>query len=287
MRKKKVLSPQRQMPIIVGRFFESFVEPVRPWMVELVSKYKASGFFPLFPTVIADYYEDKQDKEIAVLSTFCMDWDRDVNAQIQAMRQLMGEHPWEWFTKRLFVNISLARFQDEYICTGCAQNWKLARFFDRLHKRYKVEKSISKCFSKNGSLEAFAEAVSKETEYTNGWKYKINVIEIVLRTSDGIGRCLWGNGKANVKSPNRKEITAFLKMWINDYKRSWGFDNVVLWFGFEKDTDFFYFYLAWQFMARRKPKACSRFATVFYSRYDTRHIVPLSQWKNYLPDIDF
>ena len=287
MKKKKLLSDRRQMPIIVGRFFRGFVEPVRPWFKELVSKYKESRMFPLMPTVIADFYEDRNDKEIAVLSAFCMDWDGDIKAQIQAMKTLMGKHPWEWFVNRLFVNISIATRQDDYICTGCARNWKLARFFDRLYMRYKEEKSLSKCFSRKGSLEAFAEATSKEIEYTDGWKYKINVIELVLRTSDGIGQNLWGSGKMNVKCPHRKEINDFLRVWVNDYKWSWGFDDTVSWFGFDRNYDFFYFFLAWKFLSRRKPRTCSSFATVFYNRYDSRLIVPAYRWKDYFPEIDF
>ena len=287
MKKKKLLSDRRQMPIIVGRFFKGFVEPVRPWFKELVSKYKESRLFPLFPTVIADFYEDGHDKEIAVLSTLCMDWNKNVNAQIQAMRELMGEHPYEWFTKRLFVNISLGTVQDDFICVGCARNWKIARFFSLLYKLYAVNESLKKAFSKKSSFESFAKNALEKIEYPKDWEYKTGVVELVLRASDGIGIGLWKNGRSTVKCPRKKKIKDFLKMWVSDYKSSWGFDEVIRWFGFEKDEDFFYFWLAWKHLSRIKPKSCSALATVFWSRYDGRYFFPAGKWKMYFPEIEF
>ena len=276
-------------PIIVGRFFEKFYSYVKPWFLELVRTYKERADFPVFPTAIADFYTDRRDKEIALMSTLCMNWEMDGYTQIDSMRRLIGEHPWEWFESREFVYISTGSQQDKKLWGCGVKYWQIARLFDRLYDLYKKNGSLEGCFpaTKDSKFEGFAEKTLTEIERPKQWQYKASVIEIVLRTSDGIGLGLWKNYKAGVKCPRRKEIKDFLKMWIADFCKEWDFDETIRWFGFDADVDFFYFWLAWTALARRKPRECSKLTTVFYSRYNDRYIIPWRFWRHYLPEIDF
>ena len=283
--------------LIAGRFFVELIKPIRPWFLELVSTYKERGEFIVLPTFIEGYYDDRRDKEIALFSTLCMSWAKDAYPQVQDMRRLMGDSPWEWFTQRLFTTISVGREQDNKL-EGCnTRYWQIARLFDKLWSLWRKKgrpESLSKCFrarsSENGTsqMETFAVEACKACECNRYSSYKENVIEMVLRASDGLGISLWNNSKADVRCPRNADIRRFLKIWVGDYSQGyWDFDATIRWFGFERDTDFFYLWMAWQRLSRLRPKECSRFATVFYGRYKEGRKAAPSYWNNYLPTIIF
>lgn len=281
--------------LVASSFFKAFVKPVSPWLRELVARYKEMGEFAEFPTYIADFYTGRRDREIALLSTLCMDWGGDVYSQVYAMRTILGGSPWEWFYNRLFVSLSVGSEQDNVLDGGGAEYWKIARLFDCIHDVCVKSRTfeLEQCFSKGkgrmqeSTFERFAEQVCKRIEYQDGWMFKANVIELVLRSSDGIGLGLWKSCKGGEKCPRNGELVDFLRIWINDFSSVWDFDDSVDCFGFEKRSDFFYFWMAWTRLSRLRPKECSRFSTVFWKRYDERNRMPPSGWKRYLPTIDF
>ena len=298
----KIYCPKLSFPTVTKRqvavdgFMMEFTKYVRPWFTELVSTYKEYGEFDVYPTVIADYYPDRRDKVVALMSTLCMDWKKEsILQQVHSMIAIMGSHPYEWFKSREFVMMSIGRDQDNTLDGGGAAYWKMARLFDRLYEMCKRKRTFSlgmvfpprKTTDGKSRLERFASSFLEEVEYDTGWEFKTNVIELVLRTSDGLGRGLWKNSKSGEKCPRRSEIYAFMKVWVSDYSRTWDFKQCVGWFGLEHEHDFFYLWMAWKRLVQLRPKECSKFSNVFVNRYNDRLMVVKWKWMDYLPKIDF
>lgn len=295
MRPWEFCVPIDQKRIIIAKFFKDFVKPVIPFFRELTYKYKEYGEYPVFPTFIAEYYTDKRDKEVALFSTLCMDWrNGDVYEQVQSMRELMGDSPHEWFQRRLFVTISVGRVQNDKLGNGGAKYWQIARLFDRLYHLCKEKNTFelgrvfhSRGKAKRSRMELFAEDVCTAIEFDKRWEFKINVIELVFRATDGLGMGIWKGCKTGEKCPRNIEIHNFVKIWLNEYTKKWDFEDTIRMFGLDNDADFFYLYLAWAKLSRKRPKECSRFATVFYDRFDRREALPVYRWRKFFPTIEF
>lgn len=285
----------RQM--VIGRYFTELIKPIQPWMMQMLAAYKEQGDYPLFPTFIEGYYQNSRDKEIALVSTLCMNWERNIYQQVTDMRHIMGDSPWEWFSQRLFTTISTGKNQNKTLDCCMIKYWQIARLFDMLYTLWKQKgrpPGLKKCFYPRrtakavSAFESFAEVTSKAIHYSRCTRYKANVIELVMRTSDGIGVGLWGECKAGDKCPRSGKVRKFLKMWVNDYSVGyWDFDTTIRWFGFKRDADFFYFWMAWTRLSRISPKECSRFSTVFWNRYDERKLFSERRWRDFLPTINF
>lgn len=277
----------------VGEFVADFLSPIRPWMKDIVSKYKESELIISYPTSIAEFYDDALDKEIALFSTMCMDWSGDTYSQINAMRRLMGEHPWEWFSQRIFVSVSQGDEQDERLASNGIQYWKIAKFFDKLYSLWRSKKrpdGLRQCFPTNRNMnrrtniEKFVESVLKTLKYDKEWEFKAQVLELVLRTPDGIGMGLW---KGHARCPRNVLVNKFLHTWVDEYRNGfWSFDNTVLAFCFDKPYDFFYFTLAWDLLRKKKPAECSVFSTLYGRRYSRGRRIPREKWKKYMFEVN-
>ena len=279
--------------LLIGRFFSRFYEPVRPWFRELVSTYKERGDFTVFPTYIADYYENPHDKEIALLSCLLINWDADVHRQVQSVREMLGKSPWEWFTNRLFVTMSTGGEQDKGLSGTRFRYWQVARFFDTIYQRWRkafFPDGLEKCFpitSGRSSLEKFADDIFDGTYRREGFVFKATVIEYVLRASGGVGQSVWKSRRSGDRCPQGEILYRFLQIWINDFRKDcWDFNKTIRWFCFDKDEDFFYFWMAWTRLSRLRPRECSRFSSVFWKRYNERNVAPPSYWRMYLPTIE-
>ena len=131
---KKLSDYQAVRKVQQEKFFRAFAEYHLPWLHELTARYKERGKFPLYPTFIESYYEDGDDKAVSLLSTLLMNWKGNVTEQIKTMREVLGEHPYEWLNNRTFVLLSTGnkqkiRLNEKY---GLAY-WKVAKFFSMLY----------------------------------------------------------------------------------------------------------------------------------------------------------
>ena len=273
------------------QFFLDFSEWHCEWLRELVAKYKERGVYPVYPTQIADYYPDKNDKEIAILSALCMSWDNGKEIeQMASMRKLMGEHPYQWFRDREFVTISIGREQDNAI-EGYVQGkfWKIAKLYDML---YDVcdGKLPSEVFKKVHSFKDFCENYASSCNVKD-MEYKRNITEHVLRVSDGIGRSLWPTIPSRQKSPNTGLLRKYMRMWFPDYhKNLWTWDEAVALFRLDKPYDFFYACLAYDELSRVNPEGCRKYANRYHYRWKNQLIYPRSYWLGYMrftPEICF
>lgn len=272
------------------KFFIEFSEYHREWLRELVSKYKERGLFPVYPTQIIEYYPDRADKEIAVFAALCMHWNNGKELeQIASMRKLMGSHPYEWFRSREFVTISVGREQmnaiDGY---ACGHYWKIAKMYDMLQDI--CHDSLPSEVLKGKKFADFCNRLTEVCEITD-MEYKRGVTELVLRTSDGIGRGLWITAPQKVKCPFTAKIKKYMRTWFPDFgSRMWTFDEAVGLFGLEHDYDFFYAWLAHDELSRMNPAACSRYATLYRQWWERRSLYPRYKWHGSIgiaPEIEF
>lgn len=295
----KKLSPRRNVVKAVReRFFLEFSECFSEWIKDLVSQYKERGIFPIFPTQIIEYYQDQADKDVSIFAALCMRWNnRDELTQVAAMREILGAHPYEWFANREFVMLSTGKNQFKAI-NGFASgtNWKVARCYDLLYDacRTKDRKLTlpSQVFIR-GKFDTFCNQFASAC-HIQEMRYKGRVAELVLRTSDGIGRGVWGNTSTGVQSPMNRQINKFTAQWFPWLGGTmWTLKDITRLFRLEHSYDWFYFWLAYEELKIANPAECKRFAAAYarwledsdlrprYAWYGTRGILPKIKFKNY------
>ena len=264
------------------RFFDEFAASHRKWLRELVSKYKASGIIPVLPTQIIEYYADPKDKEIAIFTALAMNWynGRELE-QIKAIRKLIGEHPWQWFADREFILISVGREQDHHV-DGYREGryWKIAKIFDLLWDECfdGFDVRLPSQVLRGRTFYAFIEHVKSVCQITK-MEYKRDVMRIVLFTTDGIGRALWGNHPNWVHCPESSEIKQYLAVWFPFWRTGlWTWQEAVRLFRLDHDYDFYYAWLAHSELESLDPKACKHYATCWQYRWDKFITYPGRKW---------
>jgi hypothetical protein len=272
----------QQRRAVNAAWYAEFIKHHREWMRGIVAQYKQRGQFPVIPTQIIDYYPDAADKEVAIFSTLCMDWDNGHELeQIAAMRDLMWPHPANWFRHREYAYISIARLQMNRLDgSSNAHYWKIARTFDILHKLCETDFeliSLRAAFRKM-SMEKYCKQVAQECGFTF-LPYKQRVIELVLHTNEGIGRGIWKARPEKVRCPRNKAIYDFVQDWFPFLKKDrYDFDEAVKFLGFDYDYDVFYAYLAWSELQKLYPTECQRYQRRFNFIFDNRQILHRKIW---------
>lgn len=265
-------------------YFKIFSVHHVAWMKEVIAAYKAYGHFPLYPTFIANYYSDVQDKEIALLSTLCLNWKKAGLPQVKAMCEVMGEHPYEWFCGRGFVVLSIGKRQESKIMDRKGRKyWKVAQFFSRLYDLC-GQRPLRTVFRSGSSSKSrtrlvnFGRMLEEELGFI-GCESNAGVLELVLRASDGISFGLWPTDPSKIKCPSTADVKRCLGTWFPDFRRRvWTFDDAVSLFGLENDYDFFYFHLAWEQLRKVNGQECSLYSTRYIRRYNDGTLLPPSSW---------
>lgn len=252
---------------VVADFWYSFTKHFRPWLYALTEKYKERGEFPLMAAwLLPSYYNKPEDIEIAAIASMLIKDDDKLLQRVEAFRDLMGYKPSAWFLDREFVYLSMGKTQAER--TAGVLNVKIAEFFSNLYDRCKAGFSpLCVCGDDQERL-----------------------LRLVLGTSDGFGMGVWTIMTCDLKCPLTKPVMSLLRTFFPDYVKLHDIDAAINLFGFERDTDFFYAALAYDELQRRKPKECSRLATVFQKRYNEGNQLSFKYWggnKAILPKIDF
>ena len=286
----------------VRDYFLQYSQAVRPWLKELAEKYKAKGEFPLMPIqILPSYYDSLQDKEIAAFVSLLIPETENVLKNIGEFRQMLGESPWEWFKNRGFVRLGIGKVQDKR--TGGVFNWKIATLLNRIWEH--IEKSPHailligvKPKFKYLAIEALIERASRECHCSyydvltylvedccvGSYDYKLRLLLMIAATSDGFGLGLWSVDPSELKSPLTTDLRTFLATFFPDYKRYGNSDDAIHLFGFERDCDFFYAYLAYKELQKRNPKVCSEFATTYLRWYEISARKKPYQFREILPE---
>ena len=270
----------------VRDYFLLYSQAVRPWLKELAEKYKAKGEFPLMPIqILPSYYNGIQEKEIAAFVALLIPETENVLKNIGEFRQMLGENPWAWFSNRGFVRLGIGKVQDKR--TGGVFNWKIATLLNRIWEH--IEKSPHaillsgvKPKFKYLAIEALIERASRECHCSyfdvltylvedccvGNYDYKLRLLLMIAATSDGFGLGLWSVDPSELKSPLITDLRTFLATFFPDYKRYGNSDDAIHLFGFDRDCDFFYAFLAYKELQKKKPKECSEFATTYLRWYE-------------------
>lgn len=289
----------------VRDYFLQYSQAVRPWLKELAEKYKTKGEFPLMPIqILPSYYTDVrdsiQDKEIALFAALLIKEDAEFE-QIREFRELIGDSPWEWFGKREFVRLGIGRVQDRR--TGGVMNWKIAKLMDRLWDKCLIMSGeipiigCKKIFIRPIGFEIDLIAKAQQCSYfdvltylvedcgVGDYFYKLRLLLMIAATYDGFGLGLWSVDQSELKCPLTTDLRTFLATFFPDYKRYGNSDDAIHLFGFERDCDFFYAYLAYKELQKRNPKVCSEFATTYLKWYEIAARKKPFQFREILPEI--
>ena len=286
----------------IADYFLKYSQAVRPWLKELAERYKEKGEFPLIPmSVLPSYYDDIRDKEIAAYVALLIPETENVLKNIGEFRQMLGESPWEWFKSRGFVRLGIGEVQDKR--TGGVFNWKIANLFGRLWDEChfltyeipseKTEQTLVQPIGIHVEMIARAQHCSHFDVLTymledccvGNYFYKVRLFLQVLVCSDGFSLGLWSVDPSELKCPLVKGFRQFLQTWFPDYRRYGSMDDAIHLFGFERDCDFLYAYLAYKELQTRNPKACSMFSTTYLRWYDMGVRKKPYQFRRLLPEI--
>lgn len=265
---------------VVGDFFISFSRHIRPWLLGMAERYIERGIFPMLAqSILPSYYEDKNDKEIAAFASLLLAPESEFD-RIQAFREMMGEHPFLWFGKRDYVILSTGANQNKLI--GGVPGWKIARLMEKLWQRGRMDAQEGdgtyyvltpimvtlnvkylNWLPEDVILEMIGDCLPK-SEALN----RIRLALLVLLTSDGIGQDVWSVEPERLRCPLSTKITPFLETWFPDYTRYGTRDEAIELFDMPHHYDFFYAYLAYMEIGKRKTRECSRLATTYRRWYD-------------------
>lgn len=293
----------------VGEYFVNFSRHHRPWLYELARRYKERSEFPVMPmTLLPSYYYSTQDKEIAVFAGILISDAETIGHtafdKVTAFREMLGERPWEWFSERKFVGLSIGRNQNKR--TGGVENWKIAKLMDRLWERIinSPEEILLNGIKPKFNYLAIGTLVDRISKGTHcsyfdvltylvedccvgDYNYKLRLLLQVLACSDGFSLGLWSIDTCELKCPLTKELRLFLQTWFPDYRRYGSVDDAIGLFGFERETDFLYACLGYKELQKRNPRGCKLYATKYTDWYECGIRKKPYQFREIIPDIPF
>lgn len=270
--------------------FLTYSQALRPWLKELVAQYKESQNFPLFPmSILPSYFDRTEDKEVAAFVALLIPETDNVIKNIGEVRSILGKEPWEWLRTREFIRLGMGTMQNKR--TGGVENWKIAKLCDRLwgeccgHGRSKhIGETVSEiCQIQRCSYFGCLTYLVEDCCVGN-YDYKLRLLLLVLATCDGFGIGLWSVSPEDLKSPLTHDLRTFLQTWFPDYRRFGTVDDAIGLF-FDRACDFFYCYLAYKELQKKKPKECGEFATTYRRWYETGVIKKPYQFREILPEI--
>ena len=266
------------------KFYDAFAKWHRPFLRELAQRYKEYGRYPLIPfRELATCYQRNCDMEVAALAGLLIRNNANIERNIREFRLMFGDSPYEWFRSRQFAVLPSGK--EHGTTTGGVDNWTIAEYFDQI---YNNDKTGNLQFIPMLSI-ILANAIGKDNYY-----YHLHLLRLVLATYDGMGIGLWRIDNQKLKCPENRDTRAFLKLWLPMSCRRdslFTFDEGVKLMGMNRDSDFFYAYLGWQELCKRKPMECSRYSTVYNKRYTERNLLEEKYWINgrdaIIPHISF
>ena len=275
---------------VIAGYFQQYARHHLEWLRGLTERYKQKGDFPLLPMrLIAEFYEDGRDREIAAIAGLMITDDERSSEHVRQMVSLMGSSPWQWFEGREFVTLSIGSRQHGR--TGGVVNWRLARLMDRLWL-------MRRWAAKDGEgnpvtvIQPMGEAVSRlHLSYFDALRRccedcglrdiesRLRLLLLILGGSDGFGLRLWSVSPRELKSPLTDDLLRFLRLWLPDAGRLHDYDEAIRLFQMPTEADFFYAFLAYSELSARKPRECQHYATQYLCAYESgAHLKPFN-WR--------
>lgn len=284
----------------VADYFKDFSRLHREWLQTLADSVKERGEFGIHKFMLADYYEIPKDKELALMASLIVSENGDILQQVGHLRELLGDSPTNMYNSRSFVRFGTGRNRDKRINGSQQPMWKLANVLSRV---WDIE---------HPTVGGYAPTVWKDktdfesevlqtmrTTRTNAFgaltyflsdigvgqfHWNLNFLALRLFRCDGLGMSLWGRGDEELLCPWNSELTLFLKTWFPDYRRVGSHDFAVKQFELRDDLDFFYAWLGYKELQKKKAKECSKLATTYRNWYDSGVKRKPYQWREILPE---
>lgn len=274
----------------IGEYFVNFSRHTRPWLKELAADCKERKDFGIHPFVLADYYTKPEDKETALLVSLLINDNENVRLQVECFRQLMGDSPFEWFDSREFVGLTTGRKQNKRVDGAWVYYWEIGKLLDRFYHIRRdhgdLESAILQTMqvTRCTAYEAMTFYLS-DSPNVGFYEWKLNIFLLRLFRTDGLGLGLWGQGNEKLFCPYNHDMRLFILNWFPDYNRYGSFRQAIELFGFEDSVDFFYAYLGYKELQRRKPRECSIYATKYRTWYEGGIYRKPFRWREITPSI--
>ena len=285
MRDTKARNTEYRREVVVKRFLE-FTIPHLQWLHSLRDKWLERDVLPLNPTILANYYEDKRDKEVALLASLLISWGDNCYDRVQTYRKIMGKHPWEWFKSRGFssLNGEVWVFEEKRIFDFYNELWENCF-------KYGNYSSVEGCVSSIRDVYGISwwEAIEKATKCNGIRPPKEHYAFLVLALShaDVFGHDVWDIDRKDVKFPNTGRLKEFLKIWMPDYhKLGVAFTDFSSLFGMD-DVDFYITSLAYDDLCKYRMKECSKYASWYATIYANHTRKMPCMWREKQPEINF
>ena len=269
----------------ISNYFLDLAAPHRQWLKKLTRRYMERGEYePSAWTLLPAYYIEKADKEIAVLAAFLARGGNHMLNDVKQIREMLGEHPHEWFMTKGYVALSIGERQNG--TTARMQNWEAAQYFDRLWNEGE---------SSHHDLQAAVKFFMKEQEtdledavdwLVGGISGNKRMLSLVLSARDGIGQGLWDIDPSEIKCPLTEAVKTFLRMWIPDFVGMHDIDHAISLFGLDHDSHFLYACQAYNAFRRDHPKECAVYETRYNAWYTKGIPTTRKKWEMYLPKTD-
>lgn len=270
-------------------FAKSFIEFTKHhvvWMNKLKDEFLKTDNFGIRPETIVDYYTDKRDKEVALFSSLLISTDDNAKCleKIMILRGVIGEHPWEWFKNRGFVNVMS-------IWHGAKK--RVFELFDKLWVEcFKDNKynSLEECFAKSCQRYGtnLLETIETMCQFRS-WRIsrsRFALLMLVCSHSEGIGRGIWNIPPAMVRIPVTGSLSGFLRTWMPDAPRYGTPDECLVLFGMT-DADFYFCHLAYNCLKKYHPEECSKYVTFYQTAYKKHIRYGGYDWRKHFPEINF
>lgn len=225
--------------------------------------------------LLPSYYTDPEDVKIAAMVGLLMAKDSLLIEHVSELQTLIGEHPYEWFMNRGFVSLGFGASRNKR--TGGINNGKLAEYLSYIYDSWET-------------IESSMQNILVRVVGFDMCHYNLNLLRLVLGTSDGFGRGVWAIVPSELKSPHGAAVNALVKTFFHNYTKCLDIDEAIHLFGFKKDSDFFYAALAYEEFRKKHPAEAKRLATVFHKRYVEGNYLSARYWggsKGILPKFAF
>ena len=285
----------------VADYFKDFSRLHREWLQALADRVKERGEYGIHKFMLADYYQQPKDKELALMVSLIVSENGDILQQVGHLRELLGDSPTNMYNSRSFVRFCTGKNRDKRINGSQQPMWKLANVLSRVWdiehptvgghaptvwKDYTdFESEVLQTIRANrtnafGALTYFLSDIGVGQFYWN-----LNFLALRLFRCDGLGMSLWGIGDEELLCPWNSELTLFLKTWFPDYRRVGTPEFCIKQFELRDDVDFFYAWLGYKELQKRNPSACSKLATTYHNWYDSGLKRKPYQWREILQEI--
>lgn len=300
-KEKRSIETQEIRKKNVTEFFKDFSRLHREWLQALADKVKERGEFGIHKFMLADYYQQLKDKELALFVSLIVSENGDILQQVGHLRELLGDSPTNMYNSRSFVRFGIGKNRDKRINGSQQPMWKLANVLSRVWdiehptvgghaptvwKDYTDFESEVLQTMRTTRTNAFGALTHFLSDIGVGQFYwNLNFLALRLFRCDGLGMSLWGRGDEELLCPWNSELTLFLKTWFPDYRRVGTPEFCVKQFELRDDVDFFYAWLGYKELQKKKPKECSKLATTYHNWYESGLKRKPYQWREILPEI--